>query len=138
MTATHYVFSTLANDNRYVNHHAPTNDVAVPIDVDGREGVLIKGGANVADKRFVTPRGVMTPVTDTQLDYLRANNLFPLHERNGFVRVERKPADPEKVAAEGMEGRDASAQLEEGDFKEGEAPVINEASPGKPSNSRRA
>lgn len=144
----HYVFSTLSNDNLYVNHRAADdaeNDIREAISVRDHvgvehAGVLIKGKANVIDGRLVTPRGVMTQVSDEQLSYLESNLHFGLHRKNGFVTVAKKPEDPEKIAAD-LIGRDTSAQLEPSDYEAaGEAPpkVDELPRPEAARNSRRA
>jgi len=100
-----FVFSTLASDVAYTNHAQGGADL--PIDLPP---VLIKGGAGVANDRIVTPRGVATEVTEEQVEYLRANQVFQLHEKNGFVMVSESYADPDTVAAD-MTGRDNSAPV---------------------------
>ena len=100
-----FVFSTLASDVAYTNHAQGGADM--PIDLPP---VLIKGGAGVANDRIVTPRGVATTVTEEQVEYLRANPVFQLHEKNGFVMVSESYADPDTVAAD-MTGRDNSAPV---------------------------
>ena len=99
------VFSTLASDVAYTNHAQGGADL--PIDMPP---VLIKGSAGVANDRIVTPRGVATEVTEAQVEYLRQNEIFKLHEKNGFVMVSESYADPDTVAAD-MTGRDISAPI---------------------------
>lgn len=100
-----YVFSTLASDVAYTNHAQGGGDL--PIDLPP---VVIKGGAGIANERIVTPRGVATDVTEEQVEYLRANQVFQLHEKNGFVMVSETYGDPDTVAAD-MTGRDVSAPI---------------------------
>ena len=100
-----YVFSTLASDVAYTNHAQGGGDL--PIDLPP---VVIKGGAGIANERIVTPRGVATEVTEEQVEYLRANQVFQLHEKNGFVMVSDTYGDPDTVAAD-MTGRDISAPV---------------------------
>ena len=100
-----YVFSTLASDVAYTNHAQGGGDL--PIDLPP---VVIKGGAGVANERIVTPRGVATEVTEEQVEYLRQNEIFKLHEKNGFVMVSDTYGDPDTVAAD-MTGRDNSAPI---------------------------
>lgn len=84
-----YVYSTLANDQRYVERGKNRTVVA---------SVLIAGKANVPNRHMLTSKGVSTKVTDEQLAVLRQNKVFKLHEANGFVTVDSRKADPEKVA----------------------------------------
>lgn len=101
----YYVYSTLAADVAYTNHIAGGADMPQEL-----PPVCIHGGAGVANDRLVTPRGVATAVTAAQVEYLRANEVFKLHEANGYVMISEKRADPDTVAAD-MEGRDVSAPL---------------------------
>lgn len=114
-----YIYSTLSNDQRYATYR--TAERGVP---QVASSVFIAGKANVTNKHFITPRGVATEVTAEQLAELRTNEVFKLHEKNGFVTVSEKKQDAEKVAAS-MTGRDASAPLVEQDFAEDKAPVTN-------------
>lgn len=100
-----YVYSTLAADVAYTNHAAGGGDLPIEL-----PPVLVKGGAGVANDRFITPRGVVTEITEEQGEYLRANVLFQLHEKNGFVEISGSYVDPEKAAAD-MTGRDNSAPI---------------------------
>jgi len=100
-----FIFSTLASDVAYTNHAQGGGDL--PIDLPP---VLVKGGAGVINDRIVTPRGVATEVTEQQVEHLRQNEIFKLHEKNGFVMVSDAYADPDTVAAD-MTGRDNSAPI---------------------------
>lgn len=129
-----YVFSTLSNDNIYRNHAAGGADLPVAIG----EGILIKGGANIGDGRIATPRGVMTPVTSDELEYLNANDGFKMHKQNGFLTVSDKLADADDVA-EDMEPKDTSAPVVAGDLAPSE-PVPKAVAPAAETggNSRKA
>ena len=100
-----FVFCTLASDVAYTNHAQGGGDMPIEL-----PPALIKGGAGVANDRIVTPRGVATEVTEEQVEYLRQNEIFKLHEKNGFVMVSDAYADPDTVAAD-MTGRDNSAPV---------------------------
>ena len=107
-----YIFSTLANDNLYAGY------VKGGADLPRLERqVLIKGGAGVAgrDQRMITPRGVVTEVTDSEYEFLKTNVVFKRHQDTGFIKIEDRAADPEQVAAD-MTGRDNSAPLVDADF----------------------
>lgn len=113
-----YIYSTLTADQLYTNWKAGGADLSVPL---GQ--VFIKGGHGLADKRGDTPQGVVTEVTAEQLELLRANPDFRLHEANGFIHVVTGgKEDPEKVASD-MAGRDGGGQLTDADFKPGEGPA---------------
>lgn len=105
-----YVFSTLANDQLYRNYVAGEGGVNLD-----KATVHIKGGTGVANDRLVTPLGVMTEVSDEQLEQLEQNHGFQMHKKNGFITVQKKKADPEKVAGD-MNAKDASAPLTPSDY----------------------
>lgn len=90
-----YVFSTLVSDQRYVDWSKGASDLPI----EG-QSVFIKGGTGVANDRFVTPLGVMTEIDADQLKLLEANEMFKLHKGNGYITIQEKSADPEKVAAD--------------------------------------
>lgn len=85
----YYVYSTLSNDNKYGS-------------------VLINGKANVANKNVITPLGVVTRITDAQLEECKSYPVFHKHKENGFLTVEKYKEDADLVASD-MTGRDASA-----------------------------
>lgn len=100
-----YVYSTLSSDVNYTNHVPGGGDLPIAL-----PSVHIKGGAGVANDRLITPRGVVTEITEEEAEYLRANTVFQLHEQNGFVEISDVSIDPDKAAAN-LEGRDQSAPL---------------------------
>lgn len=100
-----FVFSTLASDVAYTNHTPGGGDMPI-----AQDPVVIKGGAGVANDRLVTPRGVMTRVTAEQVEYLRQNEVFKMHEANGFITISEGAAEADVVAAD-MTGRDESAPV---------------------------
>lgn len=95
---TNYVYSTLANDQHYVERGTNRTVVAA---------VFIAGKANIPNRHMLTSRGVATQVTDEQLAVLKANRVFQLHEKNGFVTVESKKHEVDKVA-DSMNNNDPS------------------------------
>lgn len=112
-----YIFSTLSSDMAYTNYEGGGADMPIEL-----PPVHIKGGANVADGRIDTPQGVMTKVTEQQLEYLRANPVFRMHEKNGFIVVSQEAAPIEKVVGD-MEGRDNSAPVTPMDLPADSQPV---------------
>lgn len=105
-----YVFSTLANDQRYQNWVIGGNDVPMK-----SHSVLIKGGSGVANDRLVTPFGVVTEVTEHDLEELKKNISFSNHEKKGFIVVRNKKAEVEKIASE-MNLKDESSPLTHKDY----------------------
>lgn len=74
---------------------------------DGPEEVLIEGGAGIANRNLITPRGVATVITPEQFAELNHNEVFKLHVKNGFITFSDKKADAETVA-ENMNQNDPS------------------------------
>lgn len=107
----HYVFSTLTSDNRYAFYADGGADMKVQ-----ERTILIKGGTGIANDRLITPLGVATEVTAEEAEALKAHPLFQLHQKNGFVVIQDKKGDPEKVAS-GMEIADGSAPLTPSKYK---------------------
>lgn len=128
-----YVFSTLTGSVKYVLYAAGGADLPV-----ADQEVVIAGGTNVPDKHLITPRGVMTSVSDEAYSWLQDDEVFKMHVANGFISVSDKRADPEKVAGD-MNTRDASAPLVDADFEPDKVPVTSAAAPStnQPTNRRR-
>lgn len=82
--------------------------------------VLVKGGANVADKRTIlTPKGVSTEVTEEELELLKKHPLFKEHLQKGFVTVvDTKYREEAEKAARSLEKKDASAPKTPDDYKQ--------------------
>lgn len=118
-----YVYSTLASDVRYQNTAPGGADLPVVV-----SDVLVKGGAGVANDRLITPRGVVTEITEEQAEALRANPVFAMHEKNGFVHIGDAYVDPDKAAAD-MTGRDQSAPIVPEDLPQDSQPMESEEAP---------
>jgi len=115
--AKNFVFSTLATNQRYQNYEiGGAQPVAGAV-------VFIKGGAGVAGENFVTPMGVPTEVTDEELGHLEKNQDFQLHKKNGFITVQTKKFEAEKVAAD-MNRADKSAPLTPADYLDKDVTVV--------------
>lgn len=104
---TYYIYSTLATDMKYTEYHEPISGETV---ANIKHSVFVNGRANVSDKHFVTPRGVMTRVSDEDFAMLEKNSLFNLHRKNGYITFEKKAADIDKVVVN-MKARDVSAPI---------------------------
>lgn len=114
-----FVYSTLTSDNLYTGYRPGGDGQPLP-----DRKVLIKGGANLADKNFVTKYGVGTEVSEDELEFLKKNPVFQMHVDNKFIVYRDRKADAEVVAAD-MEGRDESSPLVDADFDEGMTPVTD-------------
>jgi len=110
---TNYVYSTLTCDNIY-NTYLPkstVNDFNIV-----SKGIKINGGANVSNKNFVTNYGVLTVVSDEDLDLLEKNPCFADHKKNGFIVVDKQKLDANEVS-EDMTKKDKSAPKVPKDYK---------------------
>ncbi len=100
-----YIYSTLTCDNAYTLYEPSVNDIKRPSRV-----ITVKGGSNVADKRLVTPNGVITPVSEADYEILKNNREFQNHVDRGYVKINRLKTDPEKIARD-LEEKDKSAPI---------------------------
>lgn len=89
-----------------------------------KKGVLIKGGANVGGKGLITPKGVVTHVSDEELEFLETVPAFQRHKAAGHITVVKsaKP-DAEKVAKD-MTPKDKSAPKTPDDYPGDKQPVV--------------
>lgn len=110
MGKTVHVFSTLANDQRYVNYASNPEGIPLPT-----SDILIKGGAGVANDRLLTPQGVATEIPEEYLVELEKNPVFAKHKANGFITVQTRRADADKVATS-MNAKDLSRPLTPADY----------------------
>ena len=108
-----YVFSTLTANQKY-----PTWEKVRGRDLPVMRGyVLIRGGANLPSKVLVTPRGVVTELTDEQYAQVRKSPGFKQHLENGFLSVEDKPHDVDEVVSD-LNEKDTSAPMTPKDFED--------------------
>lgn len=118
-----YVYSTATCPISYVSYlgNASTDIGVIQKRADGSKmAVTINGGHGVATKHLVTPRGVVTEVSDEEMDFLLQDRLFKKHMNAGFMSYDKKEVSPAKKAAD-MASKDGSAPLVPSDFEEGEA-----------------
>jgi len=106
-----HIYSTISTDMIYANYVENSNADIPTI----RAQVLIKGGANVANKNIITVSGVRTTVTDAEMKELHMNPVFKQHLANGFVKIEKTKADVKKVV-KGMTPEDSSSPLTPDNF----------------------
>lgn len=106
-----YIYSTISADQKYTFYDTTKNDMPTP-----RGHVFVAGKANIANKQLITPKGVVTKVSDDQYKWLQACDMFQRHVKRGYIKVEDKLHDAGKVASD-MEARDASAPLTDGDME---------------------
>lgn len=103
----YYVYSTLTNDQNYQDYHISDDKNMLPV---VKSTIFIKGGNGISNKHFITPRGVVTEVSDEQMCILEKNTDFITHRKNGHVKVESRQYAPELVAAD-MKEVDNSSPL---------------------------
>ena len=99
-----YVYSTMTNSTEYVLY-AKNSSRDLPIKT---HSVLIKGGANLADRVFHTPQGVVTQISDSDMEMLLKDYHFLKHVENGFIKYEKMKDEIEEVVKD-MTPRDDSA-----------------------------
>lgn len=121
-----HVFSTLSSSNTYHKYKPVEIDDSPSISGKPRvikpavvlRRVTIKGGAGIARGgigNFITPNGVMTTITDEELEICEADPVFQMHKKNGHITVRATEGKPEKVYSE-MEGKDKSAPKTPADY----------------------
>lgn len=116
-----FVYSTLSADVSY--------NVYYPVDAQIKAGVrtiqksiLIKGGSGVAPlgkRALATQFGIVTEVTDEELEILKNDETFKTHLTHGFVSYASSKVDPEKIIVD-MELRDDSSPIMPEDNLEGD------------------
>lgn len=116
-----FVYSTMTADNIYGDYvpHQESGGASIL-----RGGVLIRGGANVAELNTIinghnmTPVGRKTEVTQEQLEFLKKDPTFITQMNAGFLKIVERDVKVEKVVADEMEKADASAPITEADYKD--------------------
>lgn len=110
-----YIISTMSSSVQYCKYDNRRKDINVLLD-----SVIIKGNTGVADKKTLITNsgGSITPVTEQQYEWLKNDPLFKLHEKAGYIRVEKSKMSAENKAEREAEVKDKSAQLTDKDFKQ--------------------
>ena len=109
-----YVTSTMSASVNYAIYGKTAGGLPVV-----EKEITIAGGANVMNKKLLaTPNGVVTKVTDEELELLEQHPLFKIHKQNGFVRVSKTnpQEDVMTVDTKDMQAKDASAQRVDSDY----------------------
>ena|SRR5690606_21270258 len=89
-----HVYSSLASDQSYQTEAGD---------------VFIAGKANVSNRHFLTPKGVVTTITEDQFEALKKNPIFQAHSRNEFIMASMRKQDADQVG-EDLNDEDKSAQ----------------------------
>jgi len=118
-----YIYSTLTSGQIYTLWD--TNGYGKGQTPRPLRSIEVAGGANVANKKtLVTPKGVMTEISDEVYGVLRENPVFKRHKARGYIKVEIDEHDPNEAARD-MTSQDQSAPMRPEDFEEaGKNPKI--------------
>jgi hypothetical protein len=110
-----YVYSTVSTNVSFVLWSEPRPNRYPSM----LRKVNILGGANVAqgghNKGLWTPKGVATPVSDADLEFLNADAKFQEMVRKGFMSIGFDERDADKAAGD-MCAKDKSAPKTPADF----------------------
>lgn len=92
------VYSMLSNDRTFPKYAPSAKDGRI---VRNRydSAILIKGGANVADKHFQTRKFVETEVSEADLKILKENAVFKRLMARGFLTLGKPGAEKKDGAA---------------------------------------
>jgi hypothetical protein len=117
-----YVYSTATCSGTYVEYQKTppiSENKSSPGYNKAIRKIVINGGHGVATKHLFTPKGVVTQVSDDDLEFLLKNASFQRHVAAGFLTYDKKKVDPEKKIVN-MAAEDGSAPLTPKDFEKGE------------------
>ena len=118
-----HIVSTLSADVDYTTYYKKSEPGGVNV---VEKKIRVKGGANVANRKLLnisdvlTPKGVVTHVSEEDLGHLEKDEVFQTHKKNGFIQVVKSNSAPngDKVAKD-LEEKDASAPFSPEDYEEG-------------------
>jgi hypothetical protein len=120
------IYSTLGNSTSYAIYEPSSMKDAKSV-ATVRKSIEVKGGAGIANKNLVTPKGVVTRVSAEDLELLKNDPHFQQHVKRGFITVDEGEDfsdDPSDVnqkqvdkRADDMNPNDKSKPLTSKDFK---------------------
>lgn len=106
-----YILSKLANTQIYTTYAKGVGDnMNIPV-----KSVEIKGGADVTDKQLVSPEGVITFVSDDDLEVLKSNKDFQRHLDGGYINYFKSQPNIDKQADKMT--KDKSRQVKKSDYE---------------------
>lgn len=114
-----HIASTLSAPVTYVEYEYTPDKRPVR-----KRGITIKGGAGVASRPhalangLLTPDGIVTPVTEEELAFLKTDEVFQRHIKGGFLKILNSNVSGNK-AAKDMNARDPSRPYTEKDYEKG-------------------
>ena len=109
---TQCVYSTHTNSIRYVEWRLDINQNINVI----KKRLVIKGGHGLCNKYMVTADGVVTTVSDEDLEWLLTLDSFKEDIANGYIRHTKRQEDPSKVVKRDMNTKDGSSPLTPKDY----------------------
>lgn len=128
---TKFVLSTQSTSTKYQDHSTADGGMLVV-----NRTVMVRGGANLASLSggfgemtkteegtpIWTPRGVVTPVSDEDAEFLQRHPVFIAEQKAGFVMIlDKAPGNDHdkitKIVAAELNPRDGSAPLTKETFK---------------------
>ena len=110
-----FICSTASAPQQYFNHEDVKSfrekslaDKSGTVPQPSRD-IIIDGGANqrIAGS-LETPRGVITPISEEDFDWLKNEDAFKRHVKNGFMSVVKEKTNA-NVAAQSMKDFDGAA-----------------------------
>lgn len=103
-----YITTTKAEDTNF-----PVWEKGVGGVMKIKKSIIVKGGANVIDhKRLYTPKGIITKVSEEDVELLLKNPSFKRQMERGFYAIHKDNA----LHIDGLEKKDGSAQYKAEDF----------------------
>lgn len=114
-----YITSTATSGTDYALYR--TTEAGL---VEVAKVISIKGGANCANKVYVTPEAVATKVSDDELELLMKNPEFQRHLKAGFLKISKISVSENN---KGMIEEDKSAPMTPAKYKKKgkKAPIVN-------------
>jgi hypothetical protein len=92
------IYSTLSNDRSFPRYNAPKPGARLTRHTYS-SAILIKGGANVADKHFQTQKFIATEVTVEELKALEENASFKRLMQRGFLGKNKPHGEKRDLAS---------------------------------------
>jgi hypothetical protein len=109
----HFIYSTHTNPVTYVEYDTESSKNHNII----KRRFTVAGGHGLCNTHFVTPQGVVTRVDrDEDFEWLTSLPAFQKDIKNGFIRIQKRKEDSEKVVKRDMNLKDGSAPKTPDDF----------------------
>jgi len=108
-----FIASTATTPIAFVRYAEQTDDNMLAVEL---QRVVIKGGANLADKNLFTPRGVVTKISDKDWEMLCQDKKFAEMVEAGFMTVLTDIGSKDAAIAD-LTPKDRSAPRTEADYR---------------------